>query len=228
MTIPRPFLAVPLTALVVLCSSVFYFGEVAYAETMPLAQADQVIEQQSQKNAEKESQLKDTSNDIQDLLDKKLALAQQLNQAKTDIDTLNKRIADKKAAAEAEAARVKALQNMFVRVTSYASGSAGNWYGVGYCTWYVKNRRPDLPNNLGNANTWYTMASADGYNVGSAPKKGAVGTTTRGALGHVVYVEGVSLDGSTVTISEMNWAGLYSLRTRTANASEFLYIYELK
>lgn len=101
---------------------------------------------------------------------------------------------------------------------------AGNSYSPGYCTWYVKNRRPDLPNNLGNANTWYSRASAQGFAVGSAPRAGAVGWTGRGDLGHVVYVERVNADGS-ILISEMNYAGLYSQRSRTAAASEFLYIY---
>lgn len=102
--------------------------------------------------------------------------------------------------------------------------NGGNTYDAGYCTWYVKNRRPDLPNNLGNANTWYYRAAAQGLPVGSTPRAGAVGTTTAGDLGHVVYVERVNGDG-TILISEMNYAGLYSQRTRTANAGEFLYIY---
>lgn len=101
---------------------------------------------------------------------------------------------------------------------------AGNTYDPGYCTWYVKNRRPDLPNSLGNANTWYSRAAAQGYAVGSTPRAGAVGTTTAGDLGHVVYVERV-IDANTIVISEMNYAGLYSQRTRQASASEFLYIY---
>lgn len=102
--------------------------------------------------------------------------------------------------------------------------SAGNTYAPGNCTWYVKNRRPDLPNSLGNANTWYSRAAALGMAVGSSPRAGAVGATTAGSLGHVVYVEAVNGDGS-ITISEMNFAGEYSQRTRTASASEFMYIY---
>ncbi len=102
--------------------------------------------------------------------------------------------------------------------------NGGNTYDAGYCTWYVKNRRPDLPNNLGNANSWYYRAAAQGLPVGASPRAGAVGTTAAGDLGHVVYVERVNNDGS-ILISEMNYAGLYSQRTRTAGASEFLYIY---
>lgn len=98
--------------------------------------------------------------------------------------------------------------------------SAGNTYTAGYCTWYVKNRRPDLPNNLGNADTWVARASAQGLPTGSAPQVGAVGQ--RGM--HVVYVEAVNADG-TVYISEMNRVGLYIQSTRTVPASYFQYIY---
>lgn len=101
---------------------------------------------------------------------------------------------------------------------------AGNTYDYGYCTWYVKNRRADLPNNLGNANTWYSRAAAQGYAVGSTPRAGAVGTTTRGSLGHVVYVESVNPDGS-INISEMNAPTWGAVTHRVAAAGEFSYIY---
>lgn len=110
-------------------------------------------------------------------------------------------------------------------VAPRASYDGGNSYDYGYCTWYVKNRRgASLPNGLGNANTWYSRAAGMGMAVGSTPKPGAVGTTTRGSLGHVVYVESVNPDGS-INISEMNaptWGGV---TYRTAGAGEFLYIY---
>jgi surface antigen len=102
---------------------------------------------------------------------------------------------------------------------------ASNSYAWGQCTWYAKNKRPDLPNNLGNANTWYSTAAAEGYSVGSTPYAGAIGTTTEGAYGHVVYVESVNTDG-TVNISEMNYAGgVGVVHYRTVAASEFSYIY---
>ena len=101
----------------------------------------------------------------------------------------------------------------------------GNTYDYGYCTWHVKNRRgASIPNSLGNANTWYSRAAAAGMAVGSEPRAGAVGTTTRGNLGHVVYVESVNGDG-TINISEMNYKGFGIQSSRTASASEFLYIY---
>lgn len=104
-------------------------------------------------------------------------------------------------------------------------GDPGNTYDYGYCTWYVKNRRGgSLPNGLGNANTWYARARNAGMAVGPTPVPGAVGTTTRGSYGHVVYVESVNGDG-TINISEMNYQGWGVTSSRTANASEFVYIY---
>lgn len=98
--------------------------------------------------------------------------------------------------------------------------TTGNTYTYGYCTWYVKNRRPDLPNNLGNAETWYSRAAGQGIPVGSTPRVGAVGQ----AGNHVVYVEAVNDDGS-ILISEMNYQGWNIQSSRTASASSFRYIY---
>lgn len=98
--------------------------------------------------------------------------------------------------------------------------SSGNGYVAGYCTWYVKNRRPDLPNNLGNASSWVSRASSQGLSTGSTPAVGAVGQ--RG--NHVVYVESVNDDG-TITITDMNHEALYEITTRVVSASDFRYIY---
>lgn len=103
---------------------------------------------------------------------------------------------------------------------------AANTYVRGNCTWYAKQRRPDLPNRLGNANTWLKRAAAMGYPVGSKPHAGAVGTTTQGALGHVVYIESVRKNG-TVSISEMNYnGGVGVVHRRVVVASSFKYIYK--
>lgn len=105
-------------------------------------------------------------------------------------------------------------------VTVARGVSAGNTYTPGYCTWYAKNMRPDLPNNLGNADTWVSRAAAQGISTGSMPAPGAIGQQGM----HVVYVERVNPDG-TVFISEMNFTGLYAISTRTVAASTFRYIY---
>jgi surface antigen len=104
--------------------------------------------------------------------------------------------------------------------SAYRGSSAGNTYTPGYCTWYAKNMRPDLPNNLGNADTWVYRAAAQGIPTGGAPRVGAIGQQGM----HVVYVERVNSDG-TVFISEMNYQGLYIRSTRTVPASYFTYIY---
>jgi surface antigen len=108
-----------------------------------------------------------------------------------------------------------------VPTQSYSRGSSsGNTYTPGYCTWYAKNMRPDLPNNLGNADTWVARAAAQGIPTGSMPRVGAIGQQGM----HVVYVQSVNGDG-TVTISEMNFQGLYVVSTRTVPAGYFQYIY---
>lgn len=117
------------------------------------------------------------------------------------------------------AASTRATIATSVRYSGSVS-SAGNRYVPGYCTWYVKNRRPDLPNNLGDAGTWVARARAQGLPTGSTPKVGAVGQSP----GHVVYVEKVNGDG-TILISDMNYKGLYIKTVRTVSASNYQYIY---
>lgn len=105
--------------------------------------------------------------------------------------------------------------------TAARGSSAGNTYGWGWCTWYAKEMRPDLPNNLGNGGQWVGRAAAQGIPTGSAPRVGAIAEQP----GHVAYVEAVNGDG-TVTISEMGWnyaQGQYN--RRTVPASNFRYIY---
>lgn len=106
------------------------------------------------------------------------------------------------------------------RSTATRGSSAGNTYTPGYCTWYAKNRRPDLPNRLGNASSWVASAAAQGFATGTTPRSGAIGQQGN----HVVYVESVNGDG-TVTVSEMNYRGLFIVSSRTVAASTFRYIY---
>ena len=222
-----------LSGLILTLLITFSFGGVAHADSLatvaqsPLRQSEPVIQQMTQNVSDRQDALSDQNYQITQLLQKKQDLSTQLDQAQRDIADLNQKIVDKKAAVEAEQKRVDKLKAMFAHINLYAPDSAGNLYAFGNCTRYAKSRRPDLPNSLGNANTWYSIAASEGWSVGSAPKKGAVGTSTAGRLGHVVYIEGVSLDGSTVYISEMNYAGFDLISTRIAPASEFLYIYEL-
>ena len=104
--------------------------------------------------------------------------------------------------------------------TQVRGSSAGNTYTAGYCTWYAKSRRPDLPNRMGNASSWVASAAAQGFATGTAPQAGAIGQQGN----HVVYVESVNGDG-TVTVSEMNYAGFGIVSSRTVPAGTFRYIY---
>ncbi len=103
---------------------------------------------------------------------------------------------------------------------SYRGSSGGNSYTPGYCTWYAKSRRPDLPNNLGNAISWVSQAAAQGIPTGSTPQAGAIGQSGN----HVVYIESVNGDGS-VNVSEMNHVGVGIVSTRTVAGNYFSYIY---
>lgn len=104
--------------------------------------------------------------------------------------------------------------------TYKGENSAGNAYSYGYCTWYAKQKRPDLPNQMGNAYSWVSSARALGIPTGSKPKAGAIGQ--RG--NHVVYVEKVNSDG-TITVSDMNYAGWGVVTTRKVAANSHYYIY---
>ena len=99
--------------------------------------------------------------------------------------------------------------------------TSGNSYSPGYCTWYVKNMRPELPNNLGNADAWAYNAVRYGLTVSNSPTVGAVAVAIN--YGHVSIVTAVH--GSTVTVSEMNFVKWNVISTRIAPISEFNYIY---
>ncbi|OYX53984.1 hypothetical protein B7Y92_01000 [Candidatus Saccharibacteria bacterium 32-50-13] len=116
--------------------------------------------------------------------------------------------------------------------TLFRGSSAGNGYAYGYCTFYAKNMRPDLPNTLGNANTWYARAAAMGIPVGSTPRAGAIFQTSvgGGGYGHAGYIESVDYETGTVTYSDMNglagWNRIGRSTTTIAEASarwNFIY-----
>jgi len=101
--------------------------------------------------------------------------------------------------------------------TNNHSIAPSGWYPYGECTQYVWSKRP--VGRWGNASTWYSMAQAEGWAVGSTPKVGAIGQQGN----HVVLIEKVK--GSQVYLSERNYDYNGSYRERWANASDFVYIY---
>lgn len=191
----------------------------------------QKVIQTTSKQLEEVKALKvDTEAQLKAKADKETQLQQELDKAKADLQAKAelKAAEAQVTASQAESIRVAQATTQVPNRTARPTGGFGggaNLYDVGYCTWYVKNRRPNIGDNWGNANQWYANAQADGYAVGATAKVGAVGVSFAGAFGHVVYVEGVNGDG-TVSISEMNYGGGWNqTHARTTSASEFVYIY---
>lgn len=111
--------------------------------------------------------------------------------------------------------------NYYVR-----SGTDGNRYAAGNCTWYAYERRAQLGKPVGsfwgNANTWGMSAAGTGYSVDNAPSAGAVMVDESGWYGHVAIVESVSENGD-VYISEMNnyaYGGWNIVSNRTVSAGQ--------
>lgn len=113
------------------------------------------------------------------------------------------------------------------------SGSVGNKYAWGYCTWYAYERRAQMGLSTGsywgNARTWALFARGDGYPVSRTPTVGAILVDQSGYYGHVAVVESVAPNGD-IVVSEMNNAayggfGVVSRRTITAGqATVYQYI----
>lgn len=118
--------------------------------------------------------------------------------------------------------RVYAIPAKNTSVSRPKSGYSvsGNLYQAGQCTHYAKQRRPDLPNNLGNARTWVSRAAAQGILTGSEPRAGAIGQKGN----HVVYVEQIHGDG-TMTITDQNYRRAFEITTRTVSTSGWMFIY---
>ena len=173
---------------------------------------------------DRQNRLESLTQQVQEVkLEKQLTEQQKVQkeaELQKQIDELNKQLQ-----AKAEAKRLASVRAAVRPTLSYAriplGNSSGNLYDRGWCTWYAKNRRPDLPNNLGNAITWVSRAKAQGIPTGSSPRAGAIGQ--RG--NHVVYIERVNPDGS-VYYSDMNGiAGFNNVGYATVSASTFTYIY---
>ena len=88
-----------------------------------------------------------------------------------------------------------------------------NGYLYGFCTWYVANRRLDIPNNWGNAKNWLYGAKNINWPTGNEPKVGAIVVTSESWAGHVGYIE--TVNDNSITISEMNKIGWNRQSSRT-------------
>lgn len=108
----------------------------------------------------------------------------------------------------------------------------GNAYPQGQCTWYAKQRRPDVGNNWGNAAQWLDSARRAGFPTGNAPIPGAIavwGANMGGAgsAGHVAYVESTAPGNNRITVSDSNWIAPLTVSTNRAQSIQGIigYIY---
>ncbi len=209
---------------------VMFSGSASAQSPAPLSENEQRIQEHSQMMQKKAFVLETTSKELEELEQKKTELAKTLEAEKKLIEELKAKIAEKKRI-EAIRAEEEARLAAFVQPSApsyspptkrYAGNSAGNSYMAGQCTWHVKNLKPELPNMLGNADTWFYNARAQGWPTGYEARAGAAAQTKVGM--HVTYVLEV-YGNETMLISEMNYAGPYSQRTKVVNQNDYLYLY---
>lgn len=99
-----------------------------------------------------------------------------------------------------------------------ASISGNHKFAAGYCTDYVARNVGGVTWG-GNANRWIPNAKAQGVKVDKNPVAGAIIVTNENRrYGHVAKID--SVNGSEVTISEWNYAGLYKKTVRTLDISD--------
>jgi len=95
-------------------------------------------------------------------------------------------------------------------------------FPYGQCTWYVAQKR--IVTWSGHAKSWLVNARAAGRPTGSTPQIGAIMVMTEGGwmgrtYGHVAYIE--SINGSWITISEMNYTGWARKSVRTIKSNDW-------
>jgi surface antigen len=111
------------------------------------------------------------------------------------------------------------------RTVSYNEG------GTGQCTWWAINEfhvhtglYPNLvaPGNNGNARYWAGNAAYNGWTVTATARVGSIAvfppfTNGAGAVGHVAWV--VAVNGTSITVTEMNYAAWDRVDTRVLTPS---------
>jgi len=112
-----------------------------------------------------------------------------------------------------------AMQGYMSTGGSNGNGGDGHGYGcrqcVSYVAWKIAKETGVYYQNWGNGGQWAQSAISAGYkNLGSRPETGSIAVMW-GNPGHVAWVEGVSPDGTKVTVSQYNYNygagyGMYS------------------
>jgi surface antigen len=192
--------------------------------------AEQVRDLQT-KVRSKEQAIIDARNEVQSDAAASTALE---NQLALDSNALLALVQNRNAAYQAASAPARAIAAQIAdidqqiaaanRPASSNSGSCGNHFAYGQCTWYVASRRC-IPWS-GNARDWYYQAERYGFPVGHTPAVGAVvvfwpGGDGASRAGHVGYVEAVGpasgVPAGQFKISEMNYNGWNRVNYRLIN-----------
>jgi surface antigen len=97
-----------------------------------------------------------------------------------------------------------------------ASATNPNNFSPGQCTWYVASQR-NIP-WMGNAIDWWPNAAAAGFSEGQTPQVGSIMVENLSVYGHVALVTAVN--GSSWTVSEMNYNGPYVVDQRTLSQGQ--------
>jgi len=119
-----------------------------------------------------------------------------------------------------------AMQGYMSTGGSNGNGGDGHGYGcrqcVSYVAWKIAKETGIYYQNWGNGGQWAQSAIRAGYqNLGNKPQTGSIAVMW-GNPGHVAWVEGVSPDGTKVTVSQYNYNygagyGMYSEMVLSTN-----------
>lgn len=125
-------------------------------------------------------------------------------------------------------AQTQAQQQQAQALNQYAQAAASrtpapgsgatvpNTFVAGQCTWYVANQR-NVP-WTGNAIEWWPNARKAGFAEGPTPQVGAIMVTRESGYGHVALVQ--SVNGSSWTVTEMNYHGPFVVDSRTLSPGQ--------
>ncbi|MBI4022926.1 CHAP domain-containing protein [Candidatus Berkelbacteria bacterium] len=152
----------------------------------------------------------------QGFVEKPLVVTTQIGRPERALLEAEQRASERRRASKTRALPASA-RNELAPVSPAPSVTAGNTYAYGYCTWWAKTKRPDLPNQLGNAYSWLGRARAQGLPTGNEPRVGAIVVTAESRLGHVGYIEAV--EGDEIVVSDMNIVGWNTVSKRRMKAS---------
>jgi len=116
---------------------------------------------------------------------------------------------------------VKQAQNPSYVVIDSTAAPVG-YFKWGWCT-YGAWSLTGWAGAWGNANMWDDNARKSGHTVSNTPIVGSIFVDNGGRYGHVGLVTAVN--GSNITVKDMNYSGFGQWTTRTVSASNYVYIY---